>query len=161
MIKAYVLTISDKGSRGERVDESGPAASELLKQKGIHTISIDIIPDDKDLIVERLLKLSLSSDLIITTGGTGLSTRDVTPEATMKVVQRLIPGIPELMRIEGFKYTNRACLTRGIAGIRDRCLIINLPGSSRAVKESLGIIIDIIPHAIEKINDSKEDCVSS
>ena len=157
MITFAVLTLSDKGSLGEREDLSGPAIAEQLK--GIAEMKhYAILPDDKDLIKERLLRYTGKVDLILTTGGTGLSPRDVTPEATREVIEREIPGIAETMRAEGLKKTRYSMLSRAVAGVRDQTLIINLPGSPRAVKENLAVIMDILPHAIEKIKGDTGDC---
>lgn len=157
MITIAVLTLSDKGSRGEREDKSGPIISEILK--GIGEVKYyDILPDERDLIKNKLLEYADKVDLILTTGGTGLSPRDVTPEATLDVIEREIPGIAETMRIEGLKKTNRAMLSRAVAGVKGQCLIINLPGSPAAVRENLDVILDVIPHAIEKIKGGQEEC---
>jgi len=158
MITAAILTLSDKGSRGEREDTGGPLIKEMLKTLSADVLHYEIIPDEKDLIKEKLIDYSKSVDLIITTGGTGLSPRDVAPDATLEVIDRQIPGIAEAMRLEGLKKTNRAMLSRAVAGVRGRTLIINLPGSPKAVKEGLDAILDVIPHAIEKIKGSTEDC---
>lgn len=152
-----VFTLSDKGSKGEREDKSGPVIVEMLKGLG-EVKHYDILPDERDLIKERLLEYVNKVDLIITTGGTGLSPRDVTPEATLDVIEREIPGIAEAMRIEGLKKTNRAMLSRAVAGVRGQTLIINLPGSPTAVKENLEVILDVIPHAVEKIKGDTKDC---
>lgn len=152
-----VFTLSDKGSKGEREDKSGPVIAEMLKGLG-EVKHYDILPDERDLIKERLLEYVNKVDLIITTGGTGLSPRDVTPEATLDVIEREIPGIAEAMRIEGLKKTNRAMLSRAVAGVRGQTLIINLPGSPTAVKENLEVILDVIPHAVEKIKGDTKDC---
>ena len=157
MITAAVLTLSDKGSRGERTDASGPAIAVLLK--GIGEVKFyDILPDERNLITERLLGYAGKVDLILTTGGTGLSPRDVTPEATRDVIEREIPGIAEAMRAEGLKKTKNAMLSRAIAGVKGQTLIINLPGSPRAVRENLAVIIDMLSHAIEKIKGDPGDC---
>ena len=157
MITTAVLTLSDKGSKGERVDESGPAISEALK--GIGEVKYyGILPDERDLIKERLLFYAGKVDLILTTGGTGLSPRDVTPEATLDVIEREIPGIAEAMRAEGLKKTKNAMLSRAVAGVRGQTLIINLPGSPKAVRENLAVIIDALPHAIDKIKGDQRDC---
>jgi molybdenum cofactor synthesis domain-containing protein len=157
MITAAVLTLSDKGSRGERTDASGPAIAELLK--GIGEVKFyDILPDERNLIRERLLGYAGKVDLILTTGGTGLSPRDVTPEATRDVIEREIPGIAEAMRAEGLKKTKNAMLSRAIAGVKGQTLIINLPGSPKAVRENLAVIIDTLSHAIEKIKGDPGDC---
>lgn len=158
MIKVCVLTISEKGSKGQREDTSGPAVMEVLKEIQCSIEHKEILSDDRESIKEALIRYSKSSDLIITTGGTGLSPDDVTPEATLEVIQKRIDGIPEAMRAAGLKKTNRAMLSRAVAGVRDETLIINLPGSPKAVKEGLGAIIEVIPHALEKIKGSKEDC---
>ncbi|HMK61562.1 MAG TPA: MogA/MoaB family molybdenum cofactor biosynthesis protein [Dissulfurispiraceae bacterium] len=157
MITVAVLTLSDKGSKGERIDESGPAIADMLKGVG-EVRYYDILPDERDLIRERLIFYSGKVDLILTTGGTGLAPRDVTPDATLDVVEREIPGIVEAMRAEGFKKTKHAMLSRAAAGVRGHTLIVNLPGSPRAVRENLAVIIDALPHAIEKINGDQGDC---
>jgi molybdopterin adenylyltransferase len=158
MITVAVLTLSDKGSRGEREDASGPLISELLKKINAEVIYSDILPDEKELIKEKLLEFSGKVDLILTTGGTGLSPRDVTPDATLEVIEKEVPGIAEAMRLEGLKKTNRAMLSRAVAGVKNNCLIINLPGSPKAVKEGLEAIIDVIPHAIEKLKGDPSEC---
>jgi len=158
MIRAAIITLSDKGSRGEREDLGGPAIKEMLKKIGAEAEFYEVIPDEKEMIKERLIHYSQKADLIITTGGTGLSPRDVTPEATQEVLDREIPGIAEAMRAGGLLKTNRAMLSRAVAGVRGSTLIINLPGSPKAIKEGLGIILDVIPHAIEKIKGCTEDC---
>ncbi len=157
MITAAVLTLSDKGSRGERTDESGPAIAEILK--GIGDVKFyDVLPDERELIRDRLVSYAGKVDLILTTGGTGLSPRDVTPEATRDVIEREIPGIAEAMRAEGLKKTKNAMLSRAIAGVKGQTLIINLPGSPRAVRENLSVIIDALSHAIAKIKGDQGDC---
>lgn len=157
MITVAVLTLSDKGSRGERQDTSGPAIAEALK--GVGDVKYyDVLPDERALIRERLLHYAGRVDLILTTGGTGLSPRDVTPEATLDVVERQVPGIAEAMRMEGLKKTNRAMLSRAVAGVRGQTLIVNLPGSPAAVKENLAVILDVLPHAVAKIKGSPEEC---
>ncbi len=161
LITAAILTLSDKGSRGEREDTGGPLIKEMLMTISAEVLHYEIIPDEMNLIKEKLIEYSKSVDLIITTGGTGLSPRDVTPDATLEVIDRQIPGIAEAMRLEGLKKTNRAMLSRAVAGVRGRALIINLPGSPKAVKEGLEAIMDVIPHAIEKIKGSTEDCAAS
>ncbi len=158
MIKAAILTLSDKGSKGEREDRSGLVISEMLKQIGAEIIHYEILPDEKEDIKKKLIYLSAKADLILTTGGTGLSPRDVTPDATLDVIEKEIPGIPEAMRSKGMEITNRAMLSRSVAGIRGETLIINLPGSPKAVEENLLIILETIPHAIKKIHGSQEEC---
>jgi len=158
MITVAVLTLSDKGSKGEREDESGLLIQEMLKDIKAEITYYDILPDEKELIKEKLIEYSSKVDLILTTGGTGLSRRDVTPEATLEILDRQVPGIAEAMRSEGLKITKRAMLSRAVAGVKGRSLIVNLPGSPKAVKESLSIIIDVIPHAIEKIKGDASEC---
>ena len=158
MIKVAILTLSDKGSKGEREDLSGPAIMEIIKRINASVEYYEIISDEKDLIKEKLMDYCKKVDLILTTGGTGLSPRDVTPEATLEVIEREIPGIAEAMRLEGLKKTNRSMLSRAVAGVRGNTLIINLPGSEKAVRENLEVIIDVIPHAIEKIKGDSKDC---
>ena len=151
--KVAVLTISDKCSRGEREDKSGAAVQELLKQVPWEVVKYEIIPDEPDMIKERLIYYSdnLKVDLVLTNGGTGFTKRDLTPEATREVIEREVPGIPEAMRVECLKITKRAMLSRAIAGIRCRTLIINLPGSTKGAKESLEAILDTLPHGLDMI----------
>ncbi len=158
MIKVAILILSDKGSRGEREDLSGPAVKEMIKSINASLEYYEIIPDEKDLIKEKLMEYSKKVDIILTTGGTGLSPRDVTPDATLEVIDREIPGIAEAMRIEGLKKTDRAMLSRAVAGVRENTLIINLPGSPKAIKEGLEIILEVLPHAVEKLKGSTADC---
>jgi len=158
MIRVAILTMSDRGSRGERADASGDALRELLDAGVFEVVHYEVIPDEHALIVEKLLACSEKADLILTTGGTGLSPRDVTPEATRSVIERDIPGIPEAMRARGLEFTRHSMLSRAVAGVRGRCLIINLPGSPRAVRENFGVIEETIPHAVEKIKGSQEEC---
>jgi molybdopterin adenylyltransferase len=158
MIRVAVLTLSDKGSKGEREDLSGPMIGEMLKGIGAEVSYYEVLPDEKELIKERLQEYSQKVDLILTTGGTGLSPRDVTPDATLEVIEREIPGIAEAMRMEGMKKTPRAMLSRAVAGVKAQSLIINLPGSPKAVKENLAVILDAIPHAIEKIQGDMTEC---
>jgi molybdenum cofactor synthesis domain-containing protein len=158
MITVAVLTLSDKGSKGEREDESGILIREMLKDIKAEITYYDILPDEKELLKEKLIDYSSKVDLILTTGGTGLSPRDVTPEATREILDRQVPGIAEAMRSEGLRITKRAMLSRAVAGVKGRSLIVNLPGSPKAVKESLSIIIDVIPHAVEKIKGDASEC---
>jgi molybdopterin adenylyltransferase len=158
MIRAGVLTLSDKGARGERTDESGPAIEEMLKGIGATVTRYEIIPDELELLKEKLIQYCLEVDLVLTTGGTGLAPRDVTPEATLAVIERKVPGIAEAMRAEGLKKTHRSMLSRAVAGVRGKALIVNLPGSPKGVRESLAAVLDVLPHAIEKIQGSTEDC---
>ena len=135
MITVAILTLSDKGSKGEREDLSGPLIQEMLRTVSAEVKYYEILPDEKDSIKERIIKYSNEVDLILTTGGTGLSPRDVTPDATLEVIDRQVPGIADAMRMEGLKKTNRAMLSRAVAGVRGKTLIVNLPGSPKAVKE--------------------------
>ena len=158
MITVAVLTLSDKGSKGEREDLAGPLIREMITGMGATVEYYEVIPDEKDLIKEKLMDYSKKVDLVLTTGGTGLSPRDVTPEATLEVIDKEIPGIAETMRSAGLEKTKRAMLSRAVAGVRGNTLIINMPGSPKAVKEGLEAIMDVLPHAIEKIKGSSEDC---
>lgn len=159
-MRAAILTLSDKGSRGERIDESGPALAAWLAKRGVSTVHAEIIPDDFEQIVSVLSAWADSdmADLILTTGGTGVSPRDVTPEATMRVVDRLIPGIGELMRLKSLQKTPMASLSRAVAGTRVQALIVNLPGSPRGALENLEAIWPVIGHAVEKIRGDESDC---
>ena len=160
MIKVGILTISDKGSKGEREDLSGKVIEEMVKKINGEVKYYKIIPDEKEMIQEELLRVvdKLHLDLILTTGGTGLSKRDVTPEATLEVVDKEVSGICEIIRSESFKKTNRAILSRGVAGIRKESLIINLHGSPKGVRESLGIVLEALPHGIEILKGQTVEC---
>lgn len=158
MIIVAVLTISDKGSKGEREDLSGPMIEDMIKAIGAEVKYSEILPDEKEIIKEKLTEFSKKADLILTTGGTGLAPRDVTPEATLDVIDIQVPGIAEAMRSEGLKKTSRSMLSRAVAGVKGRSLIINLPGSPKAVKENLSVILNVIPHAIEKIKGDPSEC---
>ena len=160
MIKVGILTISDKGSRGEREDLSGKVIEEVIRKINGEVKYYQIIPDENDIIQEELIKAvdKLHLDLILTTGGTGLGKRDVTPEATLAIIEREVPGISEIIRSESFKETNRAILSRGVAGIRKESLIINLPGSPKGVRESLEIVLDALPHGVEILKGQATDC---
>lgn len=160
MIKVGILTISDKGSRGEREDLSRKVIEEVVKKVKGEVKYYKIIPDEKDIIKEELIKAAdnLHLDLILTTGGTGLAKRDVTPDATLEVIEKEVPGISEIIRSESFKKTNRAILSRGVTGIRKESLIINLPGSPKGVRESLEIILDALPHGVEILKGQATEC---
>mgnify|MGYP001592996308 CR=1 FL=1 len=150
MFTAGVLTISDKGAAGQREDRSGPAIGEVLSALGGSVVRSDVVPDEPAAIQDRLRQWAGDGlDLIITTGGTGLGPRDITPEATLGVVDRLVPGIAETLRAQGLKATPHAMLSRGVAGVRGRCLIINLPGSPKAVREGMEVVRPALVHAIE------------
>jgi molybdopterin adenylyltransferase len=148
--KVAILTVSDSCAQGTRKDASGPAIREILSAGGYEMGEERLVPDDRDAMVRELTRFADEGgyDLVFTTGGTGLGPRDVTPEATLSVCDRLVPGLGELMRAEGLKKTRNAVLSRGIAGIRGGTLVINLPGSPRAVRECLEIILDVLPHAV-------------
>lgn len=160
MIRAAILTLSDKGHRGERIDESGRLIEQMVSEIGATVVRYRILPDEKDMIIKELMGLSDSGevDLILTTGGTGLSPRDVTPEATLSVIERELPGMAEAMRAEGLKKTPHAMLSRAVAGVRKQTLIINLPGSPRAVRENLSVVLHAIPHAVEKLKGDQREC---
>lgn len=151
--KVAVLTISDKCSKGEREDKSGKIVQELVKDLPGEVIKYEIISDEPEIIKEKLIDYSdnLGVDLILTNGGTGFTARDLTPEATKEIIERDVPGIPEAMRTECLSLTKRAMLSRAIAGIRGKTLIVNLPGSSRGAKESLEAILEGLPHGLDMI----------
>lgn len=159
---AVVITISDRGSRGEREDTSGPEIVGLLRQIGIEVVGQGIIPDEEELIRRSLIEWSDGgkADLILTTGGTGVSPRDVTPDATRKVIDREIPGMAEEMRRQSAAITPRAMISRAMAGIRGRTLIINLPGSPKGARENLSVLLPALAHTIEKIKGDDRDCAS-
>ena len=160
MIRAAIITLSDKGSKGEREDESGKVIREMITAVGADVRHYEILPDERPLIAAALARLSDSGsiDLIVTTGGTGVAPRDVTPEATRDVMDRELPGMAEAMRAESLKKTAHAMLSRAVAGIRKRTLIVNLPGSPRAVRENLAVILPALSHAVEKIKGDPSDC---
>ena len=160
-VKAAVITVSDKGSRGEREDTSGPAVAEKLREAGFEIAYQSIIPDAQPVIEAELIKCAdeLGINLVVTTGGTGFSPRDVTPEATLRVVERETRGIPEAMRAESMRITPRGCLSRAAAGIRGRTLIVNLPGSKKAALENLGAVMDAIGHGMDMLASAgSADC---
>lgn len=160
MIRAAIITLSDKGSSGERRDDSGPLISDMIASIGASVAHYEILPDDLERIKDALLRLADSGDidLIITTGGTGVSSRDVTPEATLSILDRELPGMAEAMRAESLKKTPHAMISRAVAGIRKQTLIVNLPGSPKAVRENLAVILPALPHAIGKIKGDLSDC---
>jgi molybdopterin adenylyltransferase len=149
---AAVLTISDSSFQRTRADLSGPAVAELLTQAGFSVIHASILPDEKDQIAARIIECSELSRLVVTTGGTGISPRDVTPEATRGVVEKLIEGIPERMRADGARKTPFAALSRGLCGIRGKTLILNLPGSPKAATESLQSVISLLGHMLDLLD---------
>jgi molybdenum cofactor synthesis domain-containing protein len=159
MFTAGVLTVSDKGSRGERVDESGQVIKAALVSLGASEIMYGIVPDERPAISAKLREWSDAGvDLVLTIGGTGLTPRDVTPEATLDVLDRVAPGFAEAMRAYGMKQTPQAMLSRAVAGIRKKTLIINMPGSPKAVKECLEAISPALPHAIETVRGQASEC---
>jgi molybdenum cofactor synthesis domain-containing protein len=162
MIRAAVITLSDKGSRGEREDESGRLIGEMVAGIGATVEHYSVLPDERVQIAALLEQLADAGriDLVLTTGGTGVSPRDVTPEATRDVIERELPGMAEAMRAESLKKTPHAMISRAVAGIRKRTLIVNLPGSPRAVRENLAVLLPAIPHAIDKIKGDPSDCAT-
>ena len=158
--KVAVIVASDKGYRGEREDRSGKYIISFFKERKWDIADYSIVPDEKDMIKEKLLDIcnNEKANLIITTGGTGFSPRDVTPEATKEVTERDVPGFSEIIRVEGQKKTPRAILSRGVSGIRKKTLIINLPGSTKGVKDSLDIIYKPLPHGIDILTEKDAEC---
>ena len=162
MYSVAVITVSDKGSAGEREDLGGLLVREIMECAGFGVVYTAIVPDDRKLIEGELIKCADELDiaLVLTTGGTGFSQRDVTPEATIAVCERMTPGIPEAMRAESLKITNRAVLARQQAGIRGKTLIVNLPGSPKAVRENLDVILPALDHGIEVLRGGSADCAA-
>lgn len=160
IFKAAILTASDKGSRGERVDLSGPAIQEMIEPEGYTVTEYKIVPDDQETLENEMKRIADEglADIIFTTGGTGFSPRDVTPEATIAVSDRLVPGIPEAMRAYSMTITNKAMLSRAAAGIRKGTLIVNMPGSPKAVKESLEFILPPLRHGLEILLGEASEC---
>ena len=158
---AAVITVSDKGYIGQREDTSGPNLCRILKENGYELVHTSIVPDDNEMIQAELIKCcdELKINLILTTGGTGFSPRDITPEATMVVVERPTPGIPEAMRAESMRITPKGCLSRSVAGIRNRSLIITLPGSKKASAENILAVIDPVAHGLDMLySEGSADC---
>lgn len=160
MFRVGILTVSDKGHAGERYDTSGPELARLLDPGRFEVKHFRIVPDDQEAIVAALVAWSDEEklDLILTTGGTGFTPRDITPEATLAVAERLAPGLPEAMRAAGLAKTPHAMLSRGVAVLRGSTLIINLPGSPKGARESLEAVLPALPHALEKLKGSPEEC---
>lgn len=160
MKRVAIITSSDTGYRGEREDLSGPVIREIIEKAGYETVLMEILPDDRDMLSRRMAEIADggAAELILTTGGTGFSQRDVMPEATEDIIERRVPGIPEAMRAYSMTITKRAMLSRATAGIRKGTLIINLPGSPKAVRESLEYIIDALGHGIEILTGDASDC---
>ncbi|HNZ65339.1 MAG TPA: MogA/MoaB family molybdenum cofactor biosynthesis protein [Smithella sp.] len=163
MISAGIITISDKGSQGKREDLSGPAIAEMLAGAAIEIKSTLIIPDEKDEIKKAIVDFSdvKKLDLILTTGGTGVSPRDLTPDATLEVIDKQIPGMAEAMRHQSMLITPHAMISRAVAGIRGKSMILNLPGSPKSVRENLAVVLPALKHAIEKIKGDDSECASS
>lgn len=157
---AAVITVSDKGAKGERKDESGPAAKEMLEQAGYEVVELLILPDEPEQLKRQLIRLADSRqvDLILTSGGTGFSERDQTPEATLAVSQRNAPGIAEYIRARSMEITDRAMLSRGVSVIRGKTLIVNLPGSPKGVRESLGFILGSLEHGLKILRGEAFEC---
>ncbi len=162
IFNAGVITVSDKGSRGEREDKSGREIVLMLKDIGVNIAHATIIPDEKDKIKEILIDCTdrMKLDLIITTGGTGVSPRDLTPDATLEVIDKEVPGMAEAMRRVSAAITPHAMISRAVVGIRGRSLIINLPGSPKSVRENLAVILPALKHAVEKIRGNDAECAS-
>jgi len=158
-VRVVVLTVSDSVSRGERQDRSGPEVAERCRALGWEVISCEAVSDDRDGLEKRLTAIadSTSVDLILTTGGTGIGPRDSTPEATAAICQRILPGLGELMRAKGREKNLRAVLSRAVAGVCNRALIVNLPGSPRGAVESLDAVADLLPHAVEILRGASHD----
>ncbi len=162
MFSAGIITVSDKGSQGKREDKSGPVIAELLAGAAVSIKKTIIIPDEIHQIVQAIVQFAdvEKLDLILTTGGTGVSPRDLTPDATLKVLDREIPGMAEAMRASSMKVTPHAMISRAVAGIRGRSLIINLPGSPKGAKENLSVVMPALTHTMEKIQGDERDCAT-
>ena len=160
MFQAAVLTVSDRSFRGERPDEGGPLVAGLLEGAGFSVVKTAVVPDEQGQIEDALREISDSGEvqLLVTTGGTGFSPRDVTPEATLAVCQRMAPGIPEAMRYASMQVTSRAMLSRAQAGIRGGTLIVNLPGSPKAARENLEAVLPALSHGLEMLSGRPADC---
>jgi molybdopterin adenylyltransferase len=156
VLTAAVITVSDSCARGERVDLSGPAVAEVLKKSGFRVVATQIVQDDNMQIQNALVHLALEVRFIVTTGGTGIAPRDVTPEATEAICDRLLDGVAERMRLEGAKKTPFAALSRAVCGVREKSLILNLPGSPSGAVESLEAVMDLIPHALNLLAGKTE-----
>lgn len=162
MFKVGVLTASDMGARGEREDLSAPVIKELIAHIGGEVVAYAVVPDTRALLEEKLKEFSDQGlDLVLTTGGTGLAPRDVTPEATLAVVEKIIPGIGEAMRAASLRITPHGMLSRGLAGIRHRTLIVNLPGSPKAVRECLEVILPALPHGLKVLRGEDTECTAN
>ncbi|MBS9776232.1 MAG: MogA/MoaB family molybdenum cofactor biosynthesis protein [Fusobacterium sp.] len=160
MYKVVIITVSDSSYYENKKDLSGPQIKEFLEERGYDICNLEVVPDEKDKISKLLVEISDSNkvDLILTTGGTGFNERDVTPEATMAVIEKYAPGFGELMRMKSFEITKNAILSREAAGIRKKTLIINLPGSPKAAIENLSFIVDSLGHGLKMLSNQKNDC---
>jgi molybdopterin adenylyltransferase len=155
-LTAAILTVSDSSARGERADRSGPAVAEALQKRNFTVVAARVVADRQTAIRKALIQLSAKARLVVTTGGTGIALRDVTPEATRAVCKRVLEGVAERMRAEGAKKTPFAALSRGVCGVRGKSLILNLPGSPKGAVESLAAAIDLLPHALELLSGNTE-----
>jgi molybdopterin adenylyltransferase len=160
--RAIIITVSDRGASGQREDTSGPEIARMVEAAGMEIIGRRVIPDEREMIRRMLLEWcdGGNADLILTTGGTGVSPRDVTPDATREVIDREIPGMAEAMRRQSAAVTPHAMISRALAGIRGRTLIINLPGSPKGARENLSVLLPALTHAIEKIKGDDSECAS-
>jgi molybdenum cofactor synthesis domain-containing protein len=156
MHTAIVITVSDSAFRGERDDLSGPAVADALREKGFEVVGSAIVPDEAAQIRDAILNATREASLIVTTGGTGIAARDITPDVTRTLCERLIEGIPERMRFEGVKQTPLAALSRAVCGTRGKSVILNLPGSPKGATESLAAVIELLPHVIDLLNGKTE-----
>jgi molybdopterin adenylyltransferase len=161
-LRAGILTVSDRSSQGLREDSTGPELEQILRSRGFQTEWIAVVPDEEKSIQEMLVTWAdqYQADLILTTGGTGLSPRDVTPEATSAICERLVPGMAEAMRAESLKKTPHAMISRAVAGVRGRTLIVNLPGSPRGARENLEVVLPALEHAISKLQGDPSECAT-
>jgi len=155
-LTAAVLTISDSSARGARADRSGPAVARVLRKRHFSVVAIETVPDERPAIQKMLVRLAGKARLVVTTGGTGIAERDVTPEATQAVCDRLLEGVAERMRAEGARKTPLAALSRGVCGIRGKSMILNTPGSPRGAVKSLEAVIDLLPHALQLLSGDTE-----